>query len=380
MRIRLPVVVMCLAGGVVCCRAADVNIAGVQECLETARIADAACTAQSDQIGRSRCFEKIRGEQLACLDRALADPSALSAKSTSEPPAVVATPESHSEDVVKPTDAPHSPDVSTGSIPAVGSDSAPDAVRRAEPAPPDVSTGSVPAVVLNGAPDVVRKAEFPPPDVSKGRLPAAAADDAPGAARKADPPPGEATAAAAAPNQRAETPAPPAANWIMSETTSPIDYSPLLTAAIRARSEVKDGPNTLFVRCRRQQTELSVHTDGAWAAPRGNDIHVEYRIDGQPGDKVRWIISPDGKTATYGADPVALLQSWPDGATLALEVAGASGTRHEATFKLAGLDAIRKRIGAACHWTSVGISAEIDDLIPGTTRKGGHRRPPRQTP
>jgi hypothetical protein len=164
------------------------------------------------------------------------------------------------------------------------------------------------------------------------------------------------------------------------ETTSPIDYSPLVIALIHAASEVKDGPNTLSIRCRRQQTELSVRTDGAWTATRGNDIHVEYQINGQPGDKVRWNLSADGRTAIYGTDPVGLLQSWPDGATLTLDVVGASRIRHEATFKLAGLDAVRKRIGAACHWGSVGISAEIDEVIPGTIRKGGHRPPPRQTP
>lgn len=52
---------------------------------------------------------------------------------------------------------------------------------------------------------------------------------------------------------------PTVTDWVVSETTSPVDYSPLVTALIRSTSQVKDAPNTLTIRCRGQ-----ARTDGAW--------------------------------------------------------------------------------------------------------------------
>jgi len=35
-------------------------------------------------------------------------------------------------------------------------------------------------------------------------------------------------------------------NWVVSETTSPVDYSPQITAAIAAEAIVKDAPSSFF--------------------------------------------------------------------------------------------------------------------------------------
>ena len=43
-------------------------------------------------------------------------------------------------------------------------------------------------------------------------------------------------------------------DWVVSETTSPVDYSPLVTAFIRSTSQVKDAPNTLTIRCLGKRT------------------------------------------------------------------------------------------------------------------------------
>jgi hypothetical protein len=145
----------------------------------------------------------------------------------------------------------------------------------------------------------------------------------------------------------------PATNWIVSETTSPVDFSPLVIAAVRAKSEVKDGPNALAVRCRARHTELSIRTDGAWGAPRGNEFLVDYQINDHPVVRQPWILSPDGKTATYKYDPVELLRSMPEGARLKVAVADKGNVRREATFELAGLSVIRQKVGTACKWVPV---------------------------
>ncbi len=90
--------------------------------------------------------------------------------------------------------------------------------------------------------------------------------------------------------------------WVVSETTSPVDYSPLITAVIRSTSSVKDAPSTLAVRCRGLRTELLLRTEGAWRAARGSEIQVDdYQINDQPFVRLPWAVSADGKTASYKA-------------------------------------------------------------------------------
>src|ERR1700686_1162879 len=46
--------------------------------------------------------------------------------------------------------------------------------------------------------------------------------------------------------------------WVISETTSPVDYSPIITAATLSRSNAKDAPTTFAIRCRGQRTDVLV--------------------------------------------------------------------------------------------------------------------------
>jgi hypothetical protein len=140
-------------------------------------------------------------------------------------------------------------------------------------------------------------------------------------------------------------------NWVVSQTTSPIDYAPLITAAIRLPFSVKHAPTTLAMRCRGGRTEFLVRTEGTWRASGAREVQVDYQINDQPLVRLPWTVSADGRTAIYKDDPVALLQSLPEGARLKINVLDEPGASHEATFQLAGLDAVREKIAAACKWT-----------------------------
>jgi hypothetical protein len=113
---------------------------------------------------------------------------------------------------------------------------------------------------------------------------------------------------------------------------------------------VKDTPSTLAVRCRGQRTDLLVGTDGTWATTRGHELRVDYQVNDQPAVGVQWILSSDGKTATYKDDPVSFLQSLPDAARLKINVADRASSSHEATFQTDGWDVVRNKIGTACKW------------------------------
>jgi hypothetical protein len=150
--------------------------------------------------------------------------------------------------------------------------------------------------------------------------------------------------AGTAQNQQADT------AWIVSETTSPVDYSPLTTAVIHSTSGVKDAPNTLAVRCHGPSTELLLRTEGAWRATHASEVQVDYRINDQPFVRQQWTVSEDGRTASYKGDAVGLLRSLPEGARLTISVFDRQGLGQEATFQLTGLDGVRKRMGLACKW------------------------------
>jgi hypothetical protein len=163
---------------------------------------------------------------------------------------------------------------------------------------------------------------------------------------------GEKTAPAA-PNEppaggAQDPPADPA--WIVSETTSPVDYSPLTTAVIHATFSEKDAPNTLTVRCAGARTELMLRTEGASRATHTGEIPIDHRINDEAWVRLQWTVSADGKSAYYKGDTVGLLRSLPDGARLKITVLG-PGPIKEAIFQLTGWDGVRKRIGSACKWS-----------------------------
>jgi hypothetical protein len=195
---------------------------------------------------------------------------------------------------------------------------------------PDKPTGTV-------APDkpvVTVESDKPDATVSPDKPPTAVSLDPP--AKAADIPPTK----------------PRDPGWIVSETTSPVDYAPVITAAIRLPFSVKHAPNTFAIRCRGRRTEVLVRTEGTWRASRAREVQVDYQINDQPLVKLSWSASADGRTAIYKEDPVGLVQSLPDGAQLKINVLDESGSGHEATFELTGLDPVRERIATACKWTS----------------------------
>jgi hypothetical protein len=149
----------------------------------------------------------------------------------------------------------------------------------------------------------------------------------------------------------ADVPArPTGTNWLISETTSPVDYSPLVTGLMHSTSKVKDSPSALLVRCVGERTELLVRTDGTWTATRGHELRVDYQVNDQPAVGLQWILSSDGKTATYKDDPVSFFQSLPDAARLKINVADRASSSHEATFQTDGWDVVRNKIATACKW------------------------------
>jgi hypothetical protein len=148
--------------------------------------------------------------------------------------------------------------------------------------------------------------------------------------------------------------------WIVSATTSPVDYSPLVSAIIRPRQQVNSGLSGLTISCRLKRTELSLRLMGDVDVPRFGEIRIDTQIDDQRSVKQRWIWDEQGEILIYEDDPVALLQSIPDEARLRLGVVDSKGARHIATYQLVGLDAVRKKVASACAWSPSSAQASAE--------------------
>ena len=284
-------------------RPANESMTGLESCFQAARIADTICSKlPNDPAQRLDCFQKTQAAQLECLERVQSEtpagpttPKAPSETARPEPAATATLPEAPSERV-----SPKQPS-QTGS--SEKSDSPPKVIVRTNPpelpAPTETPTGPI-------RPDIAPKT--------------------------------------------ADVPARPTGmNWLISETTSPVDYSPLITAALHLPSNIKDAPSTLVIRCRALLTELQVRTEGTWRASPVGDVEVAYQINDQPFVRLPWAVSGHGKIASYKGEAVGLLQSLPEGAQLKISVFDGPGPGHAATFQLTGLDTVRKKLAVACN-------------------------------
>src|ERR1019366_7002513 len=222
MRAPLIAIVFSIVGGAVCAQPANEGIKGLESCFQVARLADAICSnPANDPVQRLDCFQKARAAQLECLEHV---PSGMSAGSAA-------------------------PEVPTGSV------------------SPGMPAGTVPSEMPTGTVSAKEPTGIVSPKSPAGAVPA----EMPTATVSPDKPTG-----AVPPDMPARTvdiPAkPPDTNWVVSETTSPVDYSPLITAAIRSTSGEKDAPNTLAIRCRQLRAELLLRTEGTWRISRASEV------------------------------------------------------------------------------------------------------------
>ena len=143
-------------------------------------------------------------------------------------------------------------------------------------------------------------------------------------------------------------PAPACDNWIVSETTSPVDYTPIVTATTSSRGGSNGSSMQLSIQCRAGRTELVV---AGPAVSRGSaDYAISYRInDGQP---VQLAAGPpsSGTGAAFTGDVVRLLQSLPEEGEIAVRLASRTGAAQEGHFLLGGLKMVREKVAVACKW------------------------------
>ena len=137
-------------------------------------------------------------------------------------------------------------------------------------------------------------------------------------------------------------------NWIISETTSPVNYTPMVTATAFSRGGSDGSLMRLAIHCRGGRTELVV--SGPAVSTGGMDYTISYRVnDGQPVQLPA--ASPSfGTGAAFTGDIVRLLQSLPEDGHIAVRTTTRSGAAQDGHFPLGGLKSAREKLAAACKW------------------------------
>jgi len=142
--------------------------------------------------------------------------------------------------------------------------------------------------------------------------------------------------------------APAADNWIVSETTSPVDYSPVAIATASASDGPDGSPLQLSIQCRGGRTDLVIGSPAL--VRRAEDYVVSYVVnDGQP-VAVAAGTPASGTGVAVKGDVVRLLASLPDRGEVAFRVTIRQGAALEGRYALAGLKVVLDRLAVSCRW------------------------------
>jgi hypothetical protein len=146
--------------------------------------------------------------------------------------------------------------------------------------------------------------------------------------------------------------APAASNWIVSETTSPLDYSPVAIATASSRAGPDGATLQLSIQCRGGRTEVVIGDPAV--ALRAEDHVVSYTVNDSPPAVVAAGAAASGTGVALRGDVVRLLASLPDRGDLAFRVTNRQGAMLEGRYALAGLKTLLARLAVPCKWPTVG--------------------------
>ena len=137
-------------------------------------------------------------------------------------------------------------------------------------------------------------------------------------------------------------------NWIISETTSPVNSTPMVTATAFSRGGSDGSLMQLAIYCRSGRTDLVV--SGPAVSGGGADYTISYSVnDGQPEQLAAG--SPSfGTGVAFAGDIVRLLQSLPEDGHIAVRISPRGGAAQDGRFSLGGLKTVREKLAAACRW------------------------------
>jgi hypothetical protein len=142
--------------------------------------------------------------------------------------------------------------------------------------------------------------------------------------------------------------APAADSWTVSETTSPLDYTPVAIATASSGGGPDGAALQLSIQCRSGRTDLMI--GGPAVTRRGEDYVVSYAVDdGQP-VVVAAGTPASGTGVAIKGDVVRLLASLPERGDVTFRLAARQGAAVEGRYALASLKIVRDELAVPCKW------------------------------
>lgn len=139
-------------------------------------------------------------------------------------------------------------------------------------------------------------------------------------------------------------------NWIVSETTSPVDYTPVAIATALSTAGSDGAELQLSIRCRGGRTDLVIA--GPTITRRAEDYVVSYGVDGGQPVALTAGAPASGTGLAIKGDIVRLLASLPDRGEVAFRVTTLQGAAVEGRYAIGGLKTVRDRLAVPCKWPS----------------------------
>jgi len=133
------------------------------------------------------------------------------------------------------------------------------------------------------------------------------------------------------------------APWLITDEKSPLDDSPLVSAALAS----SDGRAHLLMRCKDRKTEAAISIRGFIKC--GPDVRVIYRVDQSEATEIPW----NAHSTCYLAlapSAIPFIRSLTDDGKVYVRMFDHHGAPHDALFNLGKVSAVRSRLAQACNW------------------------------
>jgi hypothetical protein len=139
-----------------------------------------------------------------------------------------------------------------------------------------------------------------------------------------------------------------AETWIVTETTSPLDYAPVTIASALSSDPANGRSVQLSIQCRRGRTDLVIASAALTGRPE--DHRISYTVnDGKPVTLLSGLAA-SGTGIAIREDVVRLLTALPSRGDIALQIAVPQATPLQARYALTPLKTVLERIAGPCKW------------------------------
>ena len=138
--------------------------------------------------------------------------------------------------------------------------------------------------------------------------------------------------------------------WIVTDEKSPLDDSPLVSAALAST----DDRSHLLLRCKDRRTEVAVSMTGFIKC--GPDVRVTYRMNQEQAVETVWRPHPSCYLALAPA-PIPFIRALADGGKVFVRMYDNHDAPYDASFNLGNVSKLRSRLAEACEWDAASTNS-----------------------